>query len=252
MKRPTTSDFGSALRRAGTPVTLVLIGLMGVSFVLGFLGVRAVYDLALSGAFWTSQPWTILLYPFGPNAGGLGLFWTLLSALWLYSFGSWVERDQGSVRYGVVWLIFTLFGAGLAILAFSFRIGLVGLYGPLLPASAITMVWCARNPTAQIMLWGLVPLSGKWLAWLTAAFVLFGTGQGAPLAGALMCIPLLLAWLWASERLPVAYSARRVGKKKEEKKVYQNIDAAMDRQREREERDRLRKLFESSIEDDPK
>lgn len=252
MSRSPSPDFRRALTRSGNSITLILIGVMVLTFALGFLGLRAVYGLALEPEYLAARPWNLLLYPFGPNAGGLGLFWTLLSALWLYSFGSWVERDQGSVRFAWAWVIFTLLGGGCAVLAYAAHIGFVGLYGPLLPASAITVVWSARNPTATIMLWGLIPITGKILGWLVSVFVLVGTGQGAPLAGLLMCLPLLAAWAWAAERLPIAYSARRVAKKVQSKRDYAHVDDAMNRQKEREERERLRKLFESSIEEDEK
>jgi hypothetical protein len=68
-------------------------------------------------------------------------------------------------------------------------------------------------------------------------------------------VPLGIAYLYAADKIPFLPwgSARRAsrGLVTRIKTDYQTIDKAFDRQKEREERERLRKLFEASLIEDP-
>src|SRR2546421_141626 len=132
-----------------------------------------------------------------------------------------------------------------------------GIFAPLDPhsapdlcfSSAFSVMWGRENPTATILLMFIIPISGKWMAWLSAALVFFQTQppQLAPFAA----LPLLLAYLFAANKLPVSYSRhdRRYtapAKKTEryDRKYYEEVRR---REQDRNERERLRKLFESSV-----
>jgi hypothetical protein len=96
------------------------------------------------------------------------------------------------------------------------------------------------------------------LAWLTAALVLFGYGTmlQAPLLGAFACIHLIIAYYFAANRfeaVPYRQGEGRVNParmKATEKKDKSYFEEVRKREQERAERERLRKLFEDSMEDD--
>jgi len=130
------------------------------------------------------------------------------------------------------------------------------LVGLSLPLSVLTVVWCARNKNSVIYLMGVIPIAGKWLAVLDVVMVVFGLGAGAPLMGLFAALPLGIGWLYADERIPfLRYGLAptpTIQKKKEREEFHKYIDDVREKQKEREERDRLRKLLESSLHDDDK
>ena len=97
-------------------------------------------------------------------------------------------------------------------------------------------------------------MRGTWIAGLTALGVVVSYGAQNPPAAIAMLLPLGLAWLFASDRLPIGYrsgsgggGSRRQrftvvrGAKEYDDGYFEDVKA---REIEREERERLRKLFE--------
>ena len=249
-------DFGSSARAHGAPVTVGLV----VAMIAGFVAIWMKLAPQLFGALVFStdealaKPWTFFTYPYVVEVGGfLGL---VFLCLWVWGIGGSVERDLGSTKYLLVWIIFTALCAlglwlGSAILGQS-----AFLDGGWSPVAALTVIWGTRNATAQVMLMFVLPITGRWMAWLAAGLLFFGTNppQLAPFAAA----PLLLAYLYAANKisfLPYGTSApigRRgenaAGSRRVYKKEY--YDEVKRREKDRAERERLRKLFEQSAFDD--
>jgi hypothetical protein len=85
-----------------------------------------------------------------------------------------------------------------------------------------------------------------------------GSGLGgpesrlAPLFGIAVATPLILAWFYGADKLPIRYGLLRrlptTGKTKQ-KEFDAFISNVRDREKEREEKERLRKLFEDSLDD---
>lgn len=202
-----------------------------------------------------AKPWTILTYPYVVAVGGfLGL---VFLCLWVWGIGGSVERELGSGKYLAVWMVFT------ALCALGLWIGSAILGTPALlfsgwsPVAALTVIWGTRNADAQVMLMFVLPITGRWMAWLAAGLLFFGTipPQLAPFAAA----PLWLAYLYAANKisfLPYGNSAPR-GKRGENaagtRRVYKKeyYDEVKRREKDRADRERLRKLFEQSARDDP-
>lgn len=248
--------------KGGNPVTLGIIGLTCLMFVLAWLGLRStlVYWLAFDTATLSAHPWTVLTYPFAQSGFGPSLFWFLLSMLWLFSFGSAVERDLGQRRFTFLWIVATLLGAVALLLgAFLLKTG-VGLSSIMLPVSFITVTWCGRNPNASIVLFGIVPLLGKYLAVLSVLLVLFAMGEGSPMMGILAAAPLAIAWLFGQNKLVFApYGGAKTGgvyrpksaaeKKREDERHFEFQEDIRRKQKEREEKERLRKLLEGGVQE---
>ena len=196
-----------------------------------------------------AQPWSLITYPwaFSPLASMFGLIFLLFMSMLVIQLGGSIEREMGSGRFAAFWLVFTLL-PGLVGLAAH-----VPLSEPWLPLSALIVAWGARNRSATMMLYGIIPLNGVWLAALAAASILFVHGSSNPLVGVAMVLPLGLAWLFASNMLPLAFAGGSSGSSRSKFKVvvkggtkyddsyFENVK---DREIERAERERLRKLFE--------
>ena len=230
--------------RQGAPFTLFLLASLVAFALLGWLTQgRAVVPLALIDP--VGHPWSFLTYPwaYNPLAESFGVVFLLFFVMWLVQFGTSVEREMGTARFIAFWLVSTLVPALVA-----FALGL-GLAEPWLPTSAVVVAWCARNRSSTVGFWGF-PLSATVLAGIVAAMVLFSYGRANPLFGVLMAAPLAMAWLFGADRLPLRYAAAAVRRRDEPvvrggtKYDEGYFDEVKDRERERDERERLRRLFE--------
>jgi membrane associated rhomboid family serine protease len=244
-------DLQQGARRSGTPGTVVLVAAIVGCFVVTWLTQGKYFgeDLAFLPSVATSKPWTLILYPFASSvAGFVGV---LFSAWWLWGIGGSVERDLNTPRYVGFFFLIALLGA----LAHWFGAVLMNseqaLFGSFLPIAAVTVVWGTRNPDAIIQFMMVIPIPGKWLAWISGLMVFFST---SPQLALFACTPLVLAWAFAADKLPIPYRAvqrsRRVPGGRGAPTDPRYFDDVRKREKQREERERLRKLFESSLSDD--
>jgi hypothetical protein len=249
------------MRRSRTPVTLAIIVLSVGVFVLSWL-LHGKLFLPLSFATNWSRPWGLITYPFADQGIGTGLFWFLLELYWLYWVGCSVESELGPQKYGVLFAVSSASAALFIWLGFAILFpGVTGIVASLsLPIAALTVIWGIRHRSEIIQLMFVIPVPGWILAWLTVALTLFGFGTiyGAPLMGMFACLHLGLAYLYATNRIPnLAYgraggrTERQAYKRTEklDRSYYDNVKA---REKERAEREQLRKLFENSMKDDDK
>lgn len=252
-------DIRSWARGQRAPVTVGLIAsLVAAALILWFTQLRGFEAIAFD-TDWLRQPWTLLTYPWAymPLASPFGILGLIFLCMWLLWTSATLEKDLGPGRFVAFFLamtalpaLFVWIGALLTARVPGMHLagGIPLLAGPWLPVAAITVAWCARNPTATISLWGIIPISGKWLAVLTVAGVLFSLGFGNPVIGVLGCVHLGIAWLYAAERLPIPYGSYR---RREQETVMRGgvkvddkyFEEVKKREQEREERERLRKLL---------
>ena len=239
------SEFSSWVRRQCAPVALGLAASLVAFALIGWLtGRGALLPLMLVDL---RAPWSLLTYPwfFSPLASMFGLVILLVLVMWLIQFGGSLEREMGSLRFGAFWLVATLaFGLIAVVLG-------VSLGGPMLPGAALIVLWCSRNKRMSILLWGILPLSGVLLAALIAISTVFMYGAGNPFYGLAMAAPLALVWAFGIEKLPISVTGgpklRKAkltvvkGGTKYDDKYYESVK---DREIERAEQERLRKLFE--------
>jgi membrane associated rhomboid family serine protease len=247
-------DLQYSARKSGTPGTVIIIGAMVAGFLLCWLTVGRVFgpSLAMDPASALQHPWTLILYPFAGVPGANCFICVLFECWWLWLIGGSVERDMGSARYVGFFLLMAVLGG----LAYWFGSALTGdqqyLIGAFMPVSAVTVVWGTRNPNATIILL-VLPITGKWLAWLSAALVFL---SGSPKLAPFACAPLVLAWAFAAEKLPLSYKAvsrsRRVSGGVASPREKEYYDEVRKREQDRKERERLRKLFESSLDEPDK
>jgi hypothetical protein len=250
-----TADVQSFFKKQNAPVTMGLIcGIVGVSVLLFLLHQSGLASVVSRETL--HLPWVFLTYPFVNNlVGGFGVIAMLFLGYWLYWVGTSLERDLGSLRLGLLWVIGAILEAACVAIVGQFVGG--GLYmigGALLPVSVFTVIWGERNRNACVRLMGCIPINGYWMMWLTAAIVFADLGVMNLLLGVAGCLPLALAWAYAANRIPrlaygrpaPVYKPSKAQRQKEER----FFDDVRKREQERQDRERLRKLFEGSLEDE--
>lgn len=239
-------------RRSGGPGTVGIVVAIVIGFLISFFtnGQTLVPNLAFLPFDAWARPWTFATFPYA--YGPRDLVAVLFLCLWLWGIGMSVERELGTPRFVGFWFTMTILGALCLWIGSKITGQIQPLTGAFMPVSAVTVAWGTRNPTAEVRLMFVLPILGKWLAWLSVILVFFGTSpQLAPFAA----VPLGLAYLFAADKLaflPWSAGKRAKRDKKADKKVYDLIDRAETRKKERDEKERLRKLFESSLSDDEK
>lgn len=246
-------DMKRWARQQAAPVNVALIASLTIAALINwFLAGRPMSTLAFTGF---GRPWGIVTYPWAYMPFlGFGLIGFIFLVMILLGTGGNMERELGSRRYALFLLAMTVIPAlamGLGGILFG---GLRPLNDPWLPVSAILVAFAARNPGAPTMLYGILPITAKWLGVLVAAIIFFSYGFGNPLLGVFACLHLGVAYAFAAGKIPglswsQAYRPEKPSKAQREREDRFNDEVSRRRQ-EREERERLRKLFESSLRDD--
>jgi hypothetical protein len=101
---------------------------------------------------------------------------------------------------------------------------------------------------------GVVPLQAKWLALITALIDMFTFGAGQPIVGVMAVVPCAVGFFHGSgsvfrPKSKMVVSGR--GQRAQDPKEFEGyIDKVRSREKERIEREKLRKLFESSVGDE--
>lgn len=240
-------------RRDGTPVTVLLVATISLSnlylFVSKFQGIEYLSYVGQG----LQRPWSVLTYPWAYlTTSGAGIIGFALLMFWLYWIGRSVERDIGPPKMVAFWFTATLLGALLNWMACFWTFTRSPMIGPALPIAAVTVLWCTRNPNATINVYMVIPVAAKWIGLLTAAFVLISFGNQVPLFGVLECIPLVLTYLYGSNRIPgLAYGSGGAFKKTRKEATTRGqvmydqsyFDEVKRRETERAENERLKKLL---------
>jgi membrane associated rhomboid family serine protease len=242
-------------KSTGNQATLGLIIALAIGFVLSWLPQPGEF-LQNNLALWFDHPqiWQFITYPLISGGGGFGLIFFLFELMWLYQYGGQIESRYGpktllgnfllsSVAFGVVGLLGSkLFGGAVPLLSDSW-----------LPIAYIIVLACATQPNADFCFWG-ISVKYKWLALLMGLFAIFGYGTGAPLFGVVIALPLLFAWFYGQNKVPGVILGKNIFVAKQEKKrVNREFDEfkskVRDKEKDRLEKERLRKLFEGSLDD---
>lgn len=206
------------------------------------------YDLA--------RFWQLLTYPFIDYGVGIALIFYMFSLMWLFNFGSAFERSFGTRS-----LLAHFFGSAIlfglfAFVAVQFFPSMHAyLYRMWLPVSFITVTLCGRNPPGQMSYWG-IPMSYKVLAALTGVLIVITYGVGSPFFGLILALPLILAYFYGAGQLGVFAPGKNIFAKRTQEKVKsREFDEfrgkVLNREKERAERERLRQLFEGSLDEEP-
>ena len=155
-------------------LTLPLCGLNFIFFFLVQMNPeRALGLFAFQPARALSMPWTFVTYQF-LNTGALGLFF---GTMMLYILGMALETEWGTPEFTLFWLVATLGGSLSAWLT-----GGVLTSGWQITGVSMLFAYAYLFPETQFLIFFVVPVKVKWLAWLGAGLLAW-TLLGATLSG---------------------------------------------------------------------
>ena len=236
-------------RRQTAPVTVIMCALV----VIGWFATWTNPTIMVEALGYPGVPfpkvWTLITYPFVEFKSPIFL---LIQVMWLYWVGSMLERDHGSRKFIYLLLAVSIVGA-LPLTLFHFPVS-----GMLIPDAILVAMWATRYPNMTIRLFMCIPVAAKWLGIIIVAsvFFLYATGPGQILIGLTAISGCILAWLYARNMIPrlpygLGYGSYVKAKPSRGQKVKEQeyFDDVYRREKDREEKERLRKLFEDSLED---
>jgi hypothetical protein len=241
------------LRRQTNPITIGICFLLVLGSIASWLSPKFGILVAFDGKI-LPRLWALLSYPYsGSSLAGSGIIFLAFLIMWMWSIGGAIERDHGSRNFLLLWLLVTVLSSlSLAILQ-------APAVGVLLPEAAITVMWAARNKTVTVRMMGIIPVPSWVVGALLAAIVFFTYASTAAgiLTGLVALTTCGLSFLYASNKIPKlsyglgygSYTKRKPTQAQKKREAAFRADV-FDREQERADRERLRKLFESSIEDD--
>ena len=230
-----------------------IVGLIGLGFLFSFFSdgawVTATQLLSTGGL---SEPWRLLTYVAAGAPGGF--IGALLVGYWAYMTCPFLEREVKTA--GLLAAFFAaVVGTGLMFaIGNLIKPGAGALVGAWPAIVALTVVWCARSPDMVIRVFFCIPIKLKWLALVLGLAVFFSYGTSSLAVGSLMVLPILAAWLWGMDRLPIPYARPQFDKarlqKNEDVEFHEYMDKVRGKEQERKEREELKRLLESSIDED--
>ena len=113
------------------------------------------------GLILQGQVWRLVTFIFVPESSGF-ILWFMLTTLFYYYIGNALERQWGTARFTV------FYGLGVIlniVLGFLLDISVSMYYVNM----SMFFSFATLYPDMMVMLYGILPLKVKWLAWLDAA-----------------------------------------------------------------------------------
>lgn len=171
-------------------VLIVLQNMTGVS-IMGYLALSPYH--ILHGQIWRLVSW-VLIPP-----SGLDIF-TIIMLLFYYSLGTALERTWGEFRYNVYifsGILFTVIGAFLLYFIGGLQISLYGasIISTYYINLSIFLAFAANYPDMQVLLYFVIPIKIKWMAYLDIAYLAYNfirvSGYGAWAVRMMIIVSLL-------------------------------------------------------------
>jgi membrane associated rhomboid family serine protease len=253
-------EINKWLRTRAAPFTVTLLGsLVASSILVSATRLKGLESLVLATGS-ISHPWSFLTYPwvYMPFGNGMALLVAVFLMIWLFQVGADVEREMGTFRFAAFWFAVILIGAVSLCITASAASERFVVVGPYLPLAALTVAWSVRNRSSVVMLYGVIPISGKFFGWAAAVLILIMFGASTLPLGVAACVPLFAAYLFADDRIPalsfattgIRLPGRRIRPNQKEATTRGQVmydqayfDDVKRREIERAERERLKKLF---------
>lgn len=173
---------------------------------------------ALMGPLGVDTAWVWLTYPLVTQ---MAIHWFLLFMYVFYWVCSSLERQWGSQKFGRVFVVVTLltacaYWAGHAALQQTPNPS-VSIGGLVLPELTMFVIWGALNAEASVLLFFVLPIKAKYMAWASVALSYFQIG---PILGLFVISVPLASWFWAKGTgagLPSA-PGKSIGQRLQERK----------------------------------
>ena len=159
--------------------------------IMGYLALSPYH--ILHGQIWRLVSW-VLIPP-----SGLDIF-TIIMLIFYYSLGTALERTWGEFRYNVYifsGILFTVIGAFLLYFIGGLQISLYGasIISTYYINLSIFLAFAANYPDMQVLLYLVIPIKIKWMAYLDIAYLAYNfirvSGYGAWAVRMMILVSLL-------------------------------------------------------------
>lgn len=251
-----TRNYFSRVQRSQTPGTIgLVVASLAVFLLLWIPPVGAALTPALALGYDLGKPWQLVTYPFVEQGGfGLDLIFYAIILVWFYNFAGEFERKFGlKSLLGHFFVVSACCGIVAALVHRVSPSPIPYLSSFWLPTTFFVVTVCGIDPNRSMCLMGF-PVTFRTLAILELVLSVLSYGIGNPIFGIAVNLPLVLGWFYGRGQLGKLYPgmADRAKQKKQENREFDEFRGKVrDREKERAERERLRRLFEGSIDQDP-
>ena len=159
--------------RFGIPnlMKYIVIGNVLVYLLAVFAGYESISFLAFSWAdILHGEIWRLVTFIFMPGYYSRGdVLWLALFLYLYYSLGTTLEREWGTAKFSLYYLsgvVLTILSAVILSLALNINLYMTGVEYVNL---SLFLAFATLYPDMQVLLYGIIPLKVKWLAWLDVA-----------------------------------------------------------------------------------
>lgn len=155
---------------------LYIVILYGFGFILDMVN-PTFYSTWLSldaPAILHGQVWRVITFIIDPPS--TSLIWVAFALMLYYFIGKQLEAAWGAFRFNVYFFAGVLFHVIAAILVYLITGISMHLDTAYLNMS-LFFVFAFLYPDVQFLVWFVIPVKAKWLAWLDGAFFLYGIAQ---------------------------------------------------------------------------
>lgn len=233
------------MRRQGAPLAIGIAAALILGSFFTFFTQWFFRLFAFNPGDALQRPWSVLTYPLAYSGlgGPFALLCFIFLIIWVFWIGGFLERDAGIGKAALFWTGMTVLPA--LLLGLGMRLSGEGtfVFGPFLPVSAVSVYWGVRNKEAVVMLWGILPLKGIYIAALAVAGTFFVWASPVWWLGFFAVAHTGLAWWIAQKGLLRAPAIPKKTKAQVEREERFEEDVRR-RKRERDEQERLRRLLE--------
>lgn len=159
------------------------------------------------------QIWRLLTFVLLPQSGdflffrGSGIFFVVISAYFYYWIGSLLEREWGTTRFSVFYL-----GGVILNIVYGLITGYASMHYVNL---SMFFAFAVLFPDMQVLLFYILPIKVKWLAWIDAALFtwdVLSSLLALNIVGALLPLVAILNFLiffWSDFKEALGYRKRR-------------------------------------------
>ena len=162
--------------RFGIPnlMRVIVIGTVAVYLLMMFAGYEAISFLEFSlEGIKRFELWRLVTFIFVPSDGSP--FWLAISLYLYHWIGSTLEQRWCTARFNLYYLsgvVLTLLGATLASLLSGYHwLTVAGTY---YVNMSLFLAFAALYPNVQLLIFFVIPVKIKWLAWIDIAFFALG------------------------------------------------------------------------------
>ena len=184
----------------------------------------------LQGQIWRLVTWVIYL----PSTGNFLLF-AISILFFYYPIGTSLERTWGSFRYtlyifsGLLFVLIAAFityfvtGGFVVIDGMTYMIG-GSVFTTYYVSLSVFLAYAACYPDMQILLWFVIPIKMKWMAWVYGAIIVYNMISYVRVGLWVMAVPILASLLnfvlfFFSNRNMYRYNPKEVHRRREFKKA---------------------------------